>query len=79
MRVRRAVFGLQRELRPASESGNNMDSVLYGTGKVSVQYEQVFGDPAMGHPRWKLDPTLSKLATGTLELEINSKPPAEKK
>ena len=61
---------LQRQLRPASESGNKDFSTLYGTGKVSVQYEQVLGDPAMGQPKWKLDPTLSKLATGKLELEV---------
>jgi RNA polymerase sigma factor (sigma-70 family) len=43
---------------------------LYGTGKVSVQYDQVLGPPEMGRPNWKLDPALSKLATGKLELEV---------
>lgn len=67
---------LKRELKPASESSNKQvrpegrPHALYGTGKVSVQYEQVFGDPAMGHAGWKLDPTLSKLATGKLEVEV---------
>jgi RNA polymerase sigma factor (sigma-70 family) len=71
---------LQRVLRPASESGNKEFSTLYGTGKVHVQYEQVFGNPTVGAPRWKLDPVLSKLATGKLELDIRSDPPpAEEK
>jgi RNA polymerase sigma factor (sigma-70 family) len=63
---------LKRELRPASESGNKRFESLHGTGKVSVQYERVLGMPSMGVPGWKLDPTLSKLATGQLELEIKS-------
>jgi hypothetical protein len=64
---------LKRQLRPASESGSRKfmrPYALYGTGKVSVQYEQVFGLPSMGAPGWKLDPALSKLATGKLELEV---------
>ena len=43
---------------------------LYGTGKISVQYEQVLGTPEMGYQEWRLDPALSKLATGKLELEV---------
>jgi hypothetical protein len=72
---------LKRECKPASESGSMRSRpeghphAFYGTGKVSVQYEQVFGNPAIGHPGWKLDPALSKLATGMLELEIKSDPP----
>ena len=58
--------GLRYELRPA-----------LGTGKVSFQYERVFGNSSAGSI--KLDPTLSKLATGKLELEIKPKLPAEKK
>jgi RNA polymerase sigma factor (sigma-70 family) len=46
----------------------------FGTGKVSVQYERVFGNSSSG--QIKLDPNLSKLATGKLELEIKSEPPA---
>jgi RNA polymerase sigma factor (sigma-70 family) len=61
---------LKRELRPAIESGNKKDSTLYGTGKVSVQYEQVLGMPSRGVPGWKLDPARSRLATGKLELEV---------
>jgi hypothetical protein len=57
-----------------------------GTGKVSVQFERVFGNTHAG--RIKVDPNLFKLATGKLELEIKPagkleleiKPaPAEKK
>ncbi len=68
---------LKRELRPASESGSKGFSTtyrLYGTGKVRVQYEQVLGLPSMGYRGWKLDPALSKLATGKLELEIKPEP-----
>ena len=43
-------------------------SPAYGTGTVQIQYEQVFGNSSFG--RIKLDPTLSKLATGKLELEV---------
>jgi RNA polymerase sigma factor (sigma-70 family) len=72
---------LKRELKPASESGSKKAQAegrlhaLYGTGKVSVEYEQVLGMPSMGYPGWKLDPVLSKLATGKLELEIKTDPP----
>ncbi len=68
---------LKRELWPASESSSNRFSTtyrLYGTGKVSVQYEQVLGLPSMIYRGWKLDPALSKLATGKLELEIKPEP-----
>ena len=44
-----------------------------GTGKVSLHYERVLGNSSAG--RIKLDPALSKLATGKLELEIKSDPP----
>jgi RNA polymerase sigma factor (sigma-70 family) len=47
-----------------------------GTGKVSVQFERVFGNTHAG--RIKVDPDLLKLATGKLELEIKPAP-AEKK
>jgi RNA polymerase sigma factor (sigma-70 family) len=67
---------LKRELKPASESGSKRSRPeghphpFYGTGKVSVQYEHVFGSPALGHPGWKLDPTLSGLDTGKLQVEV---------
>jgi hypothetical protein len=44
-----------------------------GTGKVGFQYERVFGNSSAGSI--KLDPALSKLATGKLELEITPDPP----
>ena len=40
----------------------------FGTGKVSIQYERVLGDSSSA--RIKLDPILSKLATGKLELDV---------
>ena len=70
------IHELKRELKPASDSGSNRPRLeghphaLYATGKVGVQYEQVLGDPQMGYPGWKLDPPLSKLATGKLELQV---------
>jgi RNA polymerase sigma factor (sigma-70 family) len=69
--------GLRYELRPANGGGTlaTRDHPLHvGTGKVGLQYEQVFGSSSAG--RLELDPTLSKLATGKLELEIKDSPPA---
>jgi hypothetical protein len=59
---RAGASGLRYELRPA-----------LGTGKVSFQYERVFGNSSAGFI--KLDPALSKLATGKLQLEIKPEPP----
>ncbi len=73
------LYELKRKLRPARESSTTKEKrpySLYGTGKVSIQYDHVLGPPKMGLPNWKLDPTLSKLATGKLELEIKPEPPA---
>ncbi len=67
------LYELQRQLRPASESSTTKEKSpvsLYGTGKVSIRYDHVLGPPEMGLPRWKLDPVLSKLATGKLQLEV---------
>jgi hypothetical protein len=70
------IHELKRELKPASENSSKQRGAdghpyaLYGTGKVGVQYNRVLGAPEMGRPGWKLDPALSKLATGLLELEI---------
>lgn len=66
-------YELKYKLRPASESGNNRSWTLYGTGKFQIQYERVFGDSSSG--QIKLDPSLSKLATGKLELEVKPDPP----
>jgi hypothetical protein len=69
---------VQYKLRPESESGKPSTGLplpLYvGTGKVSVQYERLFGNTSVG--RIKVDPDLLKLATGKLELEIKPAPPA---
>jgi hypothetical protein len=68
---------LRYELRPASGGGNPATKerpLLVGTGKVGIQFEQVFGNSSSG--RMELDPTLTKLGTGKLELEIKSEPPA---
>jgi hypothetical protein len=50
--------------------GADNRGVIYGTGKFSVQYERVLGNSSAS--RIKIDPALSKLATGKLELEIRS-------
>jgi hypothetical protein len=56
-------------LRPMSDGrGRGYSLSLYGTGKVSLQYEHVFGMSSSG--RFDLDPTLSNLATGKLELQV---------
>jgi RNA polymerase sigma factor (sigma-70 family) len=74
------LYELKLELRPESERVKELlDSrrlpILYGTGKFQIQYERVFGMSSGG--QFKLDPILGKLATGKLELEIKSEPPAE--
>jgi hypothetical protein len=76
------LYELKLELKPASESVKDSlrsdlprFSTLYGTGKFQIQYERVFGMSSGG--QFKLDPILGKLATGKLELEIKSEPPAE--
>jgi RNA polymerase sigma factor (sigma-70 family) len=71
--------GLRYELRPADDGGKlaTRDHSLHvGIGKVGLQYEQVFGSSSAG--RLELDPTLGKLGTGKLELEVKDGP-AEKK
>jgi RNA polymerase sigma factor (sigma-70 family) len=68
---------LRYELRPANDGdkpATKERSLFVGTGKVSIQYDQVLGSSSSG--TIKLDPTLSKLATGKLELDINSDAPA---
>jgi len=59
---------LKLEPRLPSQSVHEGDWVLHGTGKFIVQYEQLV-EPDN-------DKTLSKLATGKLDLEITSEPPA---
>jgi hypothetical protein len=74
---RAGASGLRYEVRPAGGGGKPTTEGLplfVGTGKVSLQYERVFGSSSAG--RLELDPALSNLATGKLELEIESAPPA---
>src|SRR5262249_1748561 len=71
--------GRRYELRPASGGGKpaTRDHPLHvGTAKVGLQYEQVFGSTSAG--RLELDPTLGKLATGKLKLEVKDGPPEKK-
>ena len=49
--------------------------LVVGAGKVSVHYDRVIGNSSSGFLN-NPDPNLSKLATGKLELEIKSGPPA---
>jgi hypothetical protein len=55
---------------PGSESGDGKHSAPHGAGKFRLRYERLA--PA------DINPTLSRLATGTLELEIAADPPAGK-
>jgi len=68
-----ALHELKRQLRPTRESGSKKfmrPYPLYGTGIARVQYEQVLGPASSGVPGWELNPALSKLTTGKLELEV---------
>jgi RNA polymerase sigma factor (sigma-70 family) len=71
------LYELKPELKPASDNAPNGTSVLHGTGTFQLQYDPVFGNSSLGGI--KVDPTLSKLATGKLELEIKSDPPPASK
>jgi RNA polymerase sigma factor (sigma-70 family) len=62
------LYEWKRELRPAKWIGNDGVPSLYGTGTFTVQYERVFGNSTSGG--LKIDPELSKLATGKLELNV---------
>jgi RNA polymerase sigma factor (sigma-70 family) len=68
------LFEWQFDLQP--QGGNNKKLfTIHGTGKFSLQCERIVGPTSCNpnHP----NPTLSKLATGKLELEIKSAPPVE--
>src|SRR5437660_6363827 len=76
------LYELKLRPKPASEVGvypsqkvgpEALVERLWASGKVSVQYERVFGNSSSGS--FKPDPNLSKLRTGKLELEIKSDPP----
>jgi RNA polymerase sigma factor (sigma-70 family) len=71
------LYELKLELKPASESDNKGFSTLYGTGKFQIQYERIFGNSSVG--TITLGPTLSKLATGKLELEVKEADTAPEK
>jgi hypothetical protein len=62
------LYELKAELKPASDNARNSTSALHGTGMFQLQYDPVFGNSSYGGI--KINPTLSKLATGKLELEV---------
>jgi RNA polymerase sigma factor (sigma-70 family) len=70
------LYELKLGLMPANDPGNKWSETVYATGKFLIQYEQVFGNSSSG--TIMLDPILSKLATGKLDLEIKADPPPEK-
>jgi RNA polymerase sigma factor (sigma-70 family) len=54
-----------------------LSTALFGTGQFSLQYEKVLGNSSSG--RIKLNPRLTGLATGKLELEVKAAPPPPEK
>jgi RNA polymerase sigma factor (sigma-70 family) len=70
------LASVQFDLRPASERGKartgRFPPLYVEAGKVSLQYERVFGNTSAG--QIKVNPNLLKLATGKLELEIKGNP-----
>jgi RNA polymerase sigma factor (sigma-70 family) len=61
------------DIRPRSEKGNKPQSLtLYGTGEFQFQYESLQDNSTAGVI--KSDPTLAKLGTGKLELEVQEAP-----
>ncbi len=70
---------IQVALRAGRENGGDWPWTLSELGKYRLQFEKVGGD--IGMREIEYDPVLSKLATGKLELEVQSKPlaaPGEK-
>jgi hypothetical protein len=63
------LYKSKLELRPGNKASPH---TLCASGKVSLWYERLFGNFTSGGI--KLDPTLCRLATGKLELEIKSDP-----
>jgi hypothetical protein len=63
-------------LQPIGGISKNLFTI-HGTGKFTLQCTRIVG-PTTGNPNHP-NPTLDKLATGKLELEIKSAPPAEEK
>ena len=70
------LYELRLYLGTGSDEGIPKYPYIFGTGKFQVQYEKVLGNSSSGSI--KLDPALSKLATGKLELKVYpvSSPPA---
>lgn len=63
--------GRPYELRPADGGGTpttRNSPLRVGTGKITLQYERVFGNSSIG--RLEIAPALAELATGKLELEV---------
>ncbi|HYH69456.1 MAG TPA: RNA polymerase sigma factor [Urbifossiella sp.] len=71
------LYTWKLELRPAKWLGNDGVESLYGTGKFGLRCERVVGPTASvsEHP----NPGFDKLATGTLELDVNAAPPEKQK
>src|SRR5262249_23964369 len=66
------LHDLKLKLGPASEGGDVTEvspDALHGKGKFQIQYERVFGNSSAAG-QIKVDPNLTKLATGKLELEV---------
>jgi RNA polymerase sigma factor (sigma-70 family) len=64
------LYELNVELSNGQGIGIPKGSTLMGTGRFSVQYERVLGNSFLSSVPIKLDPVLSKLATGKLKLEV---------
>ena len=64
------------ELRQPIKDAKNFFNVFHGTGKFHLNCDPVLGNSSSGS--LKLDPALSKLATGKLELEVKADPPQPK-
>jgi hypothetical protein len=67
--------GRPYELRPVGGGGTPVTKnspLKVGTGKVTLQYERVFGNSSIGSV--KIDPRIAGLATGKLELEVEAAP-----
>lgn len=69
------LYELKLYLGTGSEEGKPKYPYIFGTGKFQVQYEKVLGNSSSR--LIKLDPALSKLATGKLELEIKPVAPPQ--
>jgi hypothetical protein len=65
---------VELNLAPGQEIDLYESNLELKPGKFQIQYERVFGN-ASGAVPIKLDPRLSKLATGKLEVAIKSDPP----